>query len=612
MERKGVRPSFLHQTERSYFRESERSLSLGNKNAEFLVIFAFSFYFYYMSLKNVINQDPQGVIARAYAFAEKAHKGQKRKSGEPYLNHPFATADTLNNWLLDNATIAAGLLHDAVEDTTVTIDDVRKEFGDEIAFLVDGVTKLGAIKYRGAEGKAENMRKMILALSRDLRVVFIKLADRLNNMRTLSALPPVKQKRIALETDEIYASLAYRLGMQNVSGELQDLAFLYLYPKEYQWLITATREHYKSRLAYLQKIKPDVETLLKKNGVSPIQIDFRAKRYSSLYKKLLRHGMNIEKIYDLVAMRIIVETIPECYAVMGIIHEQWPPLPGRIKDYIAMPKPNTYRSLHTTVIGPEDKIVEFQIRTQEMHEENEYGVAAHWIYKTKSSEKPASRKNDTEDVAWVQQLQSWQEHFSGKKIDPEEFIRAMKIDFFKERIFAITPRGDVIDLPIGATPVDFAYHVHSEIGNACTGARVNSMLVPLDHELRSGDMVTIITQKGKRPTEAWLKFVKTTLARERIRAAVREKNLLARGMMAPTHAELKIITEDRVGFIKDISMTIARNHMNITAFHTENPKGGRFPFNKVEIQSIDKPKIEKLILKLRKMKGVKEISYKLI
>ena len=566
-----------------------------------------------MSLKTVISKDPQGVIARAYAFAEKAHKGQKRKSGEPYFNHPIATANTLYNWNLDNSTIAAGILHDTVEDTDITVDDIRKEFGDEIAFLVDGVTKLGTIKYRGAEGKAENMRKMILALSHDLRVVFIKLADRLNNMLTLSALPPAKQKRIALETDEIYASLAYRLGMQNISGELQDLAFPYLYPKEYQWLIATTKEHYKARFAYLQKIKPEVEVLLKKNGIAPIQIDFRAKRYSSLYKKLLRHNMNMEEIYDLVAMRIIVNTIPECYAVMGIIHEKWPPLTGRIKDYIAMPKPNTYRSLHTTVIGPENKIIEFQIRTQEMHEENEHGVAAHWIYKNKLSGKSNSKKTDADSIAWIQQLQNWQEYFSGKKMDSEEFMHAMKIDFFKERIFAITPRGDAIDLPVGSTPVDFAYHIHSEIGDTCSGARVNSILVPLDYELKSGDMVEIITQKGKHPKEAWLKFVKTTLAREHIRAAMREKNRFAQNVIASsTHTELKIAMENRVGLIKDISTAINRSHINILSFHAENLKGSRFPFSKVEIQSIDKQRIEKLILKLKKIDGVKEISYKSI
>ena len=565
-----------------------------------------------MSIKDIIKQDPQGVIAKAYAFAEKAHKGQKRKSGEPYFVHPLATANILMEWKLDNATIAAGLLHDTVEDTGITVSDIKREFGDEIAFLVDGMTKLGTIKYRGVENKAENMRKMILALSQDLRVVFIKLADRLHNMRTLAALPPAKQKRIALETDEIYASLAYRLGMQNVSGELQDLAFPYLNPKEHQWLLSTTKEQYEKRLAYLEKIKPEIDALLEKNGIAPAQIDFRAKRYGSLYKKLLRHDMDIGKIYDLVAMRIIVGTISECYAVMGILHEQWPPLPGRIKDYIAMPKPNAYRSLHTTLIGPDEKILEFQIKTKEMHEENEHGVAAHWIYKQNASGKKVSGKAAAEEVAWVQQLQSWQEHFSGKEIDSDDFMSAMKIDFFKERIFAITPRGDAIDLPAGATPVDFAYHIHSEIGDACAGAKVNGAIVPLDHELRSGDLVEIIMQKGKRPSEAWLQFVKTNVARERIRASMRTKNRLISSVIAFTHAELKITTEDRVGLIKDVSTTIAQNHMNIIAFHSDDSKGSRFPFTKIEIQSTDKSKIEKLILKLKKIKGVKEVSYKII
>ena len=565
-----------------------------------------------MSIKDIIKQDPQGVIATAYAFAEKAHKGQKRKSGEPYFVHPLATANILMEWKLDNATIAAGLLHDTVEDTGITVSDIKREFGDEIAFLVDGMTKLGTIKYRGVENKAENMRKMILALSQDLRVVFIKLADRLHNMRTLAALPPAKQKRIALETDEIYASLAYRLGMQNVSGELQDLAFPYLNPKEHQWLLSTTKEQYEKRLAYLEKIKPEIDALLEKNGIAPAQIDFRAKRYGSLYKKLLRHDMDIGKIYDLVAMRIIVGTISECYAVMGILHEQWPPLPGRIKDYIAMPKPNAYRSLHTTLIGPDEKIIEFQIKTKEMHEENEHGVAAHWIYKQNASGKKVSGKAAAEEVAWVQQLQSWQEHFSGKEIDSDDFMSAMKIDFFKERIFAITPRGDAIDLPAGATPVDFAYHIHSEIGDACAGAKVNGAIVPLDHELRSGDLVEIIMQKGKRPSEAWLQFVKTNVARERIRASMRTKNRLISSVIAFTHAELKITTEDRVGLIKDVSTTIAQNHMNIIAFHSDDSKGSRFPFTKIEIQSTDKSKIEKLILKLKKIKGVKEVSYKII
>jgi GTP pyrophosphokinase len=456
------------------------------------------------------------------------------------------------------------------------------------------------------------MRKMIIASSHDLRVVFVKLADRLSNMYSLSALSTADQKRIALETDEIYASIAYRLGMQNVSGELQDLAFPFIYPKEYKWLLETTKEHYKARLSYLQKIEPQVETTLKENGLSPIQINFRAKRYSSLYKKLLRHNMNIDEIYDLVAMRIIVETIPECYAVMGVIHEKWPPLPGRIKDYIAMPKPNSYRSLHTTVIGPENKIIEFQIRTQEMHEENEHGIAAHWIYKNKIDQKTKSNKIEKDDMLWVKQLQNWQEYFSGKKISPEEFMQTMKTDFFKERIFVITPHGDVVDLPVGSTPVDFAYSIHTEIGNSCIGAKVNDAMVPLDRELQSGDMVEIITQKGKKPSESWLNFVKTTMAKEHIRNIVREKNKVIKDIPKFKRAEIKIVTEDRIGLIKDVSSVIARNHTNIISFQTENMKGSAFKLNKFEIPLTEKQKIEKLILKIKNVSGIKEISYRLI
>ncbi|MDE2020130.1 MAG: RelA/SpoT family protein [Patescibacteria group bacterium] len=596
-----------------------------------------------MLLKNLIKENPAGLIARAYAFAERAHRGQKRMSGEPYFNHPIAVAEILAGWRMDDATIAAGLLHDTVEDTSASIEELKNAFGEETAFLVDGVTKLGRVKYRGpavaagsaevaasatkagkamagTEGKIESMRKLILALSQDLRVVFVKLADRLHNMETLAALPPAKQRRIALETDEIYAPLAYRLGMHNLSGELQDLAFPFLYPKEYRWILESTKAQYEKRIAYLEKLKPEVEALLEKHGLKPLTTDFRAKRYGSLYKKMLRYGMDIGKIYDLVAMRLIVQTIPECYAVLGVIHEAWPPLPGRIKDYIAMPKPNGYRSLHTTVIGPDEKIVEFQIRTAEMHEENEYGVAAHWLYKQKQGTgnreqgKNLAGQKLAKELAWVQQLKHWQEHVGNEAAiaDPEEFMRAMKIDFFKDRIFAITPHGDVIDLPAGSTPVDFAYHVHSEVGDAATGAKVNGALVPLDHVLQSGDMVEILTQKGKKPSEAWLQFVKSGIARDRIRISMRQKRQLANRKPAANRCELKIAVEDRVGLIKDLSATIARNHLNIVAFHSDNPKDSRYPFDKIEIQCAEKEKIEKLILKLKAVKGVKEISYRLI
>jgi guanosine-3',5'-bis(diphosphate) 3'-pyrophosphohydrolase len=579
-----------------------------------------------IAVKEIYKREPASLIGRAFLFSQKAHEGQKRKSGEPYFNHALATAEILYSWHLDDSTIAAGLLHDTVEDTGVPLETIKKEFGDEVAFLVDGVTKLGRIKYRDSgaelkegtaqrvaeENKAENLRKMVLALSQDLRVVFIKLADRLHNMQTLAALPPAKQKRIALETDEIYSSLAYRLGMHNVSGELQDLAFPYLHPREYEWLLSTAKEQYAKRAAYLEKIKPQIKKVLLDHDILPLDIEIRAKRYSSLYKKLLKRDMDIERIHDLVAMRIIVETLPECYAALGVIHEAWAPLPRRIKDYIAMPKPNAYRSLHTTIIGPEGKRVEIQIRTKEMHDENEYGVASHWLYKQKKNGAVISGKRLAQEITWVQQLKNWQEHFEGNAEDPEEFVRAMKIDFFTDRIFAVTPHGDVIDLPAGSTPIDFAYHVHSEVGNAATGAKVNGIMSTLDYILKSGDVVEIITQKGKKPSEDWLQFAKTSIARDHIRMSLRKKNIFARSLALPTRAEIKVTVEDRVGLIKDISSAIAELRIGIISFHTEAPIGKRYHINKIEVQSTDKKKLEKLDTKLRTVKGVKEVSYRLL
>ncbi len=593
------------------------------------------------TIKDIAKKDPGGLIARAYAFAERAHKGQARKSGEPYINHPVAAAEILREWHLDDATVAAALLHDTVEDTGVPLETIRKEFGDEVAFLVDGVTKLGHVKYRGVNGvpattgeggggraamaaahKAENLRKMILALSEDLRVVFIKLADRLHNMQTLGALPPAKQRRIALETDEIYAPLAYRLGMHNLSGELQDLAFPFLYPQEYRWLLSSSKEHYEERMNYLETVRPKVEALLVAHGIHPRELEIRAKRYSSLYKKMLRHDMDMGRIYDLVAMRVIVDTLPECYAALGVIHETYPPLPRRIKDYIAMPKPNAYRSLHTTVIGPEGKTIEFQIRTRAMHDENEYGVAAHWLYKERTNPlanggaAPSGQKLAAE-LKWVQQLKHWQEQFSGQSAsDPEEFLRAMKIDFFQDRIFAVTPRGDVIDLPLGSTPVDFAYHIHSEVGNATVGARVNGAVVPLDRPLKSGDVVEIVTQKGKKPSEDWLRFVKTAMARDHIRLAMRRKasaiRAAAAGSKSLARTELKLTVEDRVGLIKDISGAIAQSRVGILSFHAETAKGGVLHVNKVEINTNDAKKVERILAKLKGIKGVKDVGSRAI
>ncbi len=565
-----------------------------------------------MTVKERVKKEPDGLLAKAYRFSENAHRGQKRKTGEPYFVHVLGTAEILYEWHLDEPTVIAGLLHDTLEDTPATEDELIKEFGEEITFLVNGVTKLGKIKYRGtdAEAKAENLRKMILAISEDLRVVFIKLADRLHNMRTLGALPPAKQKRIALETHEIYAPLAYRMGMQSISGELQDLAFPYLYPQEYRWLKSKMEEEYEDRLKYLDRLKPMVESALKEKGVTETHIDFRAKRHSSLYKKLLRNQMDLGKIYDLVAMRLILESVEDCYSALGTIHSLWPPLPGKIKDYIAMPKPNGYRSLHTTVIGPNKRIVEFQIRTTEMHKENEHGIAAHWLYKSHGKESEDKKKKIFEEAQWVKQLAKWQTAKNNGDTTAEDFIESLKIDFFKDRIFTITPRGEVIDLPSGSTPVDFAYHIHTEIGNSAIGAKVNDQLVPLSHELRSGDFVEILSQKNKKPSEDWLTFVKTSIAKDRIRHALKKKtNALLQ--KHPTRSELKIVASNRIGLIKDITLIISRSHINVLNLATTN-QTEKFNTLRISCDVIEKDKIEKLILKLKELKDIKEIGYRLL
>lgn len=558
-------------------------------------------------VENLIKENE--LIKKAYEVSKLAHQGQKRKSGEPYFTHVLATAELVAEWGLDPVSISSALLHDVVEDTNYPIEKIKKEFGDEVAFIVDGVTKLGKIKYRGVERQVENLRRMIIALSQDIRVIIIKLADRLHNMRTLKALPPQKQKRIALETMEVYSPIAYRLGMQRVSGELEDLAFPYIYPREYRWLIEHTKEKYEEREKYLEKIKPLVTDALNKAGIEVLNIDSRAKRYTSLYKKLLRYDMDIDKIHDLVALRIVVKNVENCYAALGVIHNIWPPLPNRIKDYIALPKPNGYRSLHTAVFCVDNKITEIQIRTEEMHEEAETGIAAHWIYEqVKNLKDYLERKSptaDKKDLYWVQQLRNWQNEFT----NPEEFLESLKIDFFKDRIFVITPKGEVIDLPAGVTPVDFAYQIHTQIGNACVGARVNGKIMPLDHELKSGDIVEILTQKNKKPSDSWLAFIKTSHARNHIRAALKTKT---DGLSAqePKGSELRITVEDKPGLINEITAIMTRSHVNVLAVNTIT--NSRFPSFRIKCDLSNKEKIEKLIVKLKKIKEIREIGFAFI
>lgn len=462
------------------------------------------------------------MVAKAYAFAEKKHAGQKRKTGEPYFNHPIAAATQLLKWGLDEETIAAGLLHDVLEDTETTPEEIEKEFGEKITAIVKGVSKIGKIKYRGKEAQAELLRKMMLSLSDDVRTVFVKLADRLHNMKTLGALPVQKQKRIALETAEIYAPLAYRLGMRELSGELEDLAFPFIDPRNHEMILKLVEKYYGKRERYLLKVKPIIEEALFRGGINEYEISFRAKKYYSLFKKLKKYGMEIENIYDLVAFRIIAPTLEKCYTTLGIIHSLWPPVPGRIKDYIANPKPNGYRSLHTTVFCLDGKITEFQIRTKEMHEEAENGIAAHWIYKRAGEFNKIKYKNLSQlskEAEWVRKTEKQKTDFKSA----EGFINALKVDFFKDRIYAITPKGEVIDLPAKATPVDFAYKVHSLLGHETVGARVNGKITPLNFKLNSGDIVEILRQKGKKPSKDWLGFVATESAKDHIKNYLNKK-----------------------------------------------------------------------------------------
>ena len=465
--------------------------------------------------------DPD-LIEQAYKFAEKIHAGQERMTGEDYIFHCLGAAEIVSDLKVDSKTIAATLLHDVIDDgpgdKAKLEKQVEKEFGKEITRLVNGITKLGKIKYRGAERQVENLRKMFLAMAEDIRVIIIKLADRLHNMRTLSALTPEKRQRIAAETLNVYAPLADRLGIGHLKGELEDLSFQYLMPGEYQWLLNQVREQIEEREKYLQKISPDLKKELLKESIHLVEIHWRAKHYWSLYKKLQRYEMNLNRIYDLVALRVIVKDIEDCYATLGLIHKLWRPLPGRIKDYIALPKPNGYQSIHTTVFCQGGKITEIQIRTTKMHEEAERGIAAHWYYAEQKGIKSYIKKIFTpapaKELLWIKQLQDWQKETQAV---PEEFFQSLKIDFFKDRIFVFTPMGDVIDLPEGATPLDFAYSIHSDIGQHCQGAKVDGKMVALNTPLRNGQVVEIITQKNARPSQDWLKIAKTHQALNRIR-----------------------------------------------------------------------------------------------
>jgi len=445
------------------------------------------------------------IVQRAYEVADRCHRGQFRRSGDPYITHPLAVATIVAELGMEEPTICAALLHDTVEDTALGLDEVRREFGDEVAMLVDGVTKLDKVKY-GESAEAETIRKMVVAMAKDPKVLILKLADRLHNVRTLEWLPPEKQQRTAKQTLEIYAPLAHRLGMNTIKWELEDLSFATLYPKRFDEIVRLVAERAPSRDTFLATVTEQVQDSLR-DAKLKTSVTGRPKHYYSIYQKMIVRGRDFADIYDLVGLRVLVENERDCYAALGVIHTLWSPVPGRFKDYIAMPKFNMYQSLHTTVIGPEGKPVEVQIRTQKMHRQAEYGIAAHWKYKETG--------DGQQDMTWLRQLVDWQRETQ----DPGEFLDSLRFDLHAQEVFVFTPKGDVLALPASATPVDFAYAVHTEVGHRCIGARVNGRLVPLESTLDNGDVVEIFTSKAENagPSRDWMSFVRSPRARNKIR-----------------------------------------------------------------------------------------------
>jgi len=449
------------------------------------------------------------VIRRAYDFSARVHKGQRRASGEPYFTHPVEVAGLIADLKLDVSSVVTGLLHDTVEDTLTTLDEVRDLFGSDVAALVDGVTKISQMNFSSREEKqAENFRKMLVAMARDIRVILVKLADRTHNMRTLESLTPERQHDIAQETLEIYAPLAHRLGIYWMKSELEDAALRYLHPEVYYQLKRNVAKKRAEREKYIQEVIGILSKRLEENGIEA-DVTGRPKHFYSIYQKMQTQNLLYDQIYDLVAFRVLVDSLRDCYGALGVVHAHWKPVPGRFKDYIALPKQNMYQSLHTTVIGPYGERMEVQIRTHTMHRVAEFGIAAHWRYKGGRRQ----AEDDAQRFTWLRQLLEWQQHAQ----DPQEFLRSVKEDLFSEEVFVFTPQGDLLNFPEGSTVIDFAYRIHSEVGHHCTGARVNGRLVPLRYHLRSGDTVEIITTASQTPSKDWLNFVKTSRAKQKIR-----------------------------------------------------------------------------------------------
>lgn len=492
------------------------------------------------------------LISKAYRFAEAAHSGHVRYSGEPYMEHLACTGQRLAQMGMGPRTIAAGLLHDTIEDTEITADDIKRDFGEEILFLVEGVTKLSSVRYYGSDRHNESLRKLFVATSQDIRVLIIKLIDRLHNMQTLHHVPEHKQSRIARETLEIYVPVAHRLGIGRLRKELEDLAFPYVYPEEFKRVTTLVKQKAEKTEDLLEKERKSLQKQLAESGLRNFNTFYRVKGMYSLFQKLKRKEWDIDKIYDLMAIRVVVENVEDCYKTLGVIHEKWRPLPKRIKDYISFPKPNGYQSIHTTVATQNGIILELQIRTQKMHHEAEYGVASHIIYKMSENGKqdsysrfsnlipslfrpfswrtrPENENVVTKDAPHNEKIPLWisqiGEMYTGEHATGKEFVDDLRKDFFENRIFVFTPQGDVVDLPTGATPIDFAYAIHSEVGNKTSGAKVNKKLVGLDTKLKNGDIIEIETRKTAQPTAKWLDIAKTSLARRKIKSALGETEI---------------------------------------------------------------------------------------
>lgn len=539
------------------------------------------------------------LLENAYNFALEKHTGQTRESGEEYIIHPLSVAIILANLKLDAETYAAALLHDVVEDTGVNLDEIKVQFGDVVAFLVNGVTKLKGIKSVSTEeAHLESLRKMLLAMAQDVRVVLIKLADRLHNMRTLNYLPPEKQKEIARETMDIYVPLAHRLGIYTMKWELEDLSFRYLEPEKYYELARKVAKKREEREQYVNELMEELKGLLKEHGIVGV-VEGRPKNLYGIYRKMIRDGKQFEEIYDIIALRIIVEDIPTCYQVLGIVNNYYKLVPGRIKDYIAMPKPNFYRSLHTTVITKSGEPFEIQIRTREMHEIDEMGIAAHWKYK----EGKSLDKNYEAKIAWLRQMLEWQKEVRSSR----EFVERVKVDLFSDEVLVFTPKGDVIELPQGSTPVDFAFRVHTDIGYRCIGAKVNGTMVPLSYKLQTGDRVEIITSKTSTgPKLDWLQFVRTASAKSKIKAYFRklyeEKKEQEKAEEAPKQQLPKVIPLRTKTEISEYFPSIqGTNNINISIAKCCNPK----PFDEIvgyisrgrgiKIHRVDCPNLMKII-----------------